>query len=55
MKQKLVCYSLDDLTLAVSSLLKIFPEADFGTLSTKVTLLNFLQYATYKGVHEQNR
>lgn len=36
-------------TCAMTSLLRSFPEADFGTLLVNVTFLNLLNGATYKG------
>jgi hypothetical protein len=38
-----------DRTFSISTLRKIFPEADFGTLFTKLTALNLLYGATYRG------
>lgn len=39
----------------MSSLLRIFPEADFGTLFIKVTLRNLLNGATCKGQRNRSK
>jgi hypothetical protein len=46
--RSLVSYILDR-SFSMSSLLKIFPETDFGTVFTKVTARSLLYGATCRG------